>query len=372
MKTPLSSSSIIDFPGSNAVKFHDSLQLPTMFDPNLDSYKEWQHFNVFDEKNRLFLMLNFSLSGNIFSRRGVAATACIAGNVKGKLVYTVEPQGTEELQVSHLQPGMKFGENTIAFSDTDDSYHVSTKLKTIGVSADLVFEVFSEPISAFARPFGSGSIGWMAIPRMSVSGTVEIGKKTYSIKNAVGYHDHDWGYFNWGEPVGWEWGIFSENRKDGITIVVDQRTSGIRGAVHSKVVYVYKGRNIIGIFSADEVDFILEGTYAGPKEVTPGLMRILFPYQSTLVPKEISIIAKQTLASSLASLSRRSAVSRSKKITLAFSPNRLIQIIVPNPNGRGETQLNQLVGKIKARITINGTPIASNKLLGYMESVGPL
>jgi hypothetical protein len=211
----------------------------------------------------------------------------------------------------------------------------------------------------------------MATPRMSVSGSVKIDKKTYSVKNAAGYHDHDWGYFNWGEPVGWEWGIFSENRKDGITIVVDQRTSGIRSKVHSKVVYLYKGRNIIGIFSADEVDFILEGTYSGRKEITPGLMRILFPYQSTMVPKEINIIARQTSASS-SSASRSSANSNSRKIALTFSPNRLIQIIVPNPNGNGETQLNQLLGKIKASITINGTSLSSNKLLGYMESVGPL
>lgn len=347
--------SILSFPDQRSIKFHDSLQLPTIFDPNLNSYKEWQHFNVFDR--RLFLMLNFSLTGNIFSKRGIAAVSCIAGSTLGRLSYGVESQGTKDIRVSHLRPDVSFGKNAITFDDNEHIYLIHARLDTIGVTADLSFDIISQPVSAFARPFGSASIGWIAIPRLRVNGSMQIGRDMYHIKNGIGYHDHDWGYFNWGEAVGWEWGIFSENRKDGLTIVVDQRTSGIRNQVHSKVIYVYQGRKIVRIFS-DKVEFVFNGNFIGKKETTPGTMRILFPYQSTLMPKTFVIKAKDSTFGS-------------EKITIVFTPRRLIQFIVPDPNMQGETQLNQLLGDIKINLHIEGLNI-SGSLLGYFESVGPL
>ena len=103
---------------------------------------------------------------------------------------------------------------------------------------------------------------------------------------------------------------------------------------------------------------MFNGKFIGRKEVTPGTMRILFPYQSSMMPKSFTISAKESNP-------------KTEGITIVFTPRRLIQFIVPDPNRKGETQLNQLLGEIKINLHVKGLYI-SGTLLGYLESVGPL
>ena len=58
----------------NDSKYIDSFKLPTVFDNQKDSYKEWQHFNVFDNKTGLFALINYVVSGNIYNiNKGIVA-----------------------------------------------------------------------------------------------------------------------------------------------------------------------------------------------------------------------------------------------------------------------------------------------------------
>ena len=141
-----------------------------------------------------------------------------------------------------------------------------------------------------------------------------------------------------------------------MTIVIDQRTKGIRKEVDERLVLVYRDNKILKIFSSDEIIITLEDYYDGVKETIPGLMKVLYPYRSSDVPRKFKIQIKK---------------SSNEKITMEFKSTRVIQIVVPNHYGKGETQLNQIFGEIKIKSSIKEIPITSD-FSGYFESVGPL
>jgi hypothetical protein len=341
--------------GLDEIKFHDNLRLPTIYEQRIDSYKEWHHFNIFDRKNNLFVMLNFGLTGNIFRHdRGILSTVCIVEKDKNKIYSTLETQDTQGAMISHLRPDIIFGKNIVTFDNRE--YHVSADIKSLGILFDLKFEPISEPIISESRPFGSGSIGWFAIPRLTVTGSMKMGGKEYTIHDSSGYHDHDWGYYNWGEQVGWEWGVFTESHPRGTTIIFDQRTSGIGGKVDERILYLYQDKRLRKMVTGHRLKTKLIGTYSHEKIVIPGIMRVLYPYQSCTAPAKIVTTAR---------------LSRLEKITLDFRTKRLVQIIVPNHDGKGAAQLNQLIGEVHVHSTLNDIQM-KNEFIGYMESVGPI
>jgi hypothetical protein len=54
-----------------------------------------------------------------------------------------------------------------------------------------------------------------------------------------------------------------------------------------------------------------------------------------------------------------------------YKPELVVQFVLPNYKGHGETQLNQIIGKITLQNSINEINILKG-LQGYMELAGPL
>ncbi|MFW9845871.1 MAG: hypothetical protein ACFFD6_03935, partial [Candidatus Thorarchaeota archaeon] len=49
------------------LKYLDAFHPPTIFDDSIDLYKEWHHFVLYDDRNQLFGIMNFSITGNPYS-----------------------------------------------------------------------------------------------------------------------------------------------------------------------------------------------------------------------------------------------------------------------------------------------------------------
>jgi hypothetical protein len=52
----------------------------------------------------------------------------------------------------------------------------------------------------------------VASPKMKVNGKLTVDGKEYVLNNVRGYHDHNWGYWNW-DDLGWDWGQVTETKK---------------------------------------------------------------------------------------------------------------------------------------------------------------
>ena len=51
------------------------------------------------------------------------------------------------------------------------------------------------------------AINWIvASSKMRVNGELTVDGKEYGLENVRGYHDHNWGYWQWGDNLGWDWG----------------------------------------------------------------------------------------------------------------------------------------------------------------------
>ena len=73
---------------------------------------------------------------------------------------------------------------------------------------DLVLHPMSMPGRApnLTREDGP-PIHWVVIPRLRAEGTIEIDGVVHHLQNAPAYHDHNWGYWSWGDDFAWEWGF---------------------------------------------------------------------------------------------------------------------------------------------------------------------
>jgi hypothetical protein len=342
------------FPRIEDSKSADYLQPPTIYDTEINAYKEWQHFNVFDKKTNLFLLLNFAITDNPYDiKHGVAARIAVAKSPKNKIFCAIEPENIDNLKFSYLSPEIKFKGVSVTYEK--NTYEVYLKMDTIPLVTHLQFQICSQPLTSYTRPFGSGFLGWTVFPRVLVNGRVSIEGKEYNIKNCYGYHDHDWGRYYWGERIGWQWGIFAEDNINGYTFLFDRRTDGVKGSVFEGILMIYKGEELMTSFSGEKLQVKFFGNFEGKKITIPGLMRLMYQESSSYVPKKITISG---------------IISRTKKIVIDFNPEVVVQIIVPNRNGDGQTQMNQMLGHIKIT-TISDMELDKN-IRGYMELVGPI
>ena len=333
----------------------DYFQPPTIFDEALDAYKEWQHFSVFDRATNLFALFNFSVSGNPFdSRSAICARTTVIRTPEGAIIGAIEPLEVDGVKLSHLDPGIAFRGVSVTYGDS--AYRVFCDMETVPVRADLSLQIASEPFTTHTRPFGTGFLGWTVFPRMKVTGRIWVSEHEYRIRNASGYHDHDWGRFYWGERIGWNWGIFLEDRASGITILFDQSTTGIGSAAITSGLLIYKGNTLFKSFSETEVSVDFAGTFGKNTITFPGLFRAAYHKASCQLPEEITL---------------KASAPTTGRIVVKFKPDCVVQLIAPNHCGPGETQLNQMVGKIEIHNSLKGI-VMSPKVRGYMEFVGPL
>jgi hypothetical protein len=141
-------------------------------------------------------------------------------------------------------------------------------------------------------------INWLvASSKMEVSGNLSVAGETYSLNNSRAYHDHNWGYWSWGDDLGWDWGQVSQAGNYSNETIGEYSISfgNITNANHSQsvssVMNVWEDGEIIANFSGEEMQIEhsnLSTTEIGipPAEMLPEyiLPQDSFPFpQNTLL-----------------------------------------------------------------------------------------
>ncbi len=185
----------------------DHLRPPAPFDPAAAGYKDWLHVDVVDHDTGTVAILNASLDGAP-DRDASRAVGTVLVDVPGRGWVgnlSIDAQNTARLGLC----GIATTAVSIDVDTTNGAVTATADLPDEAVRADLAGLAVAAPlVPDRTTRFGSGWLGWYAMPRLAVRGALDVGAHHVPLTSAAAYADHSWGRWHWGEDVGWEWGAF--------------------------------------------------------------------------------------------------------------------------------------------------------------------
>jgi hypothetical protein len=173
-------------------------------------YNEWQYFNIIDEKQNLSILCSFQLNGALNTAQ------VLFGYHTDNGISNASPKAysLSDAKYSSRSPDVIIGNSTVKL--TPKGYFVRIVSDDGSKILDALFkpEAKPSPVNTFSglSPIHGGKINWLVTsPKMEVNGKLTVDGKEYILNNVKGYHDHNWGYWNW-DDIGWDWGQVTETK----------------------------------------------------------------------------------------------------------------------------------------------------------------
>jgi hypothetical protein len=352
----------------------DSFDIPSVFDPRLPLYKEWHDFVFFDRGNNLFGLLNFAIHGNPYDPRrgyGVALAFIVDAGAKAHTAMRLIP--LDRLRVSPFSPDY-IGDGVSVSYRKDNSFSIRGNIED--VSFDLDVPVLEAPVTMSQIGFdvlsrnriNMGMLGaagdmarvwdkWVELPKLKVTGKLDVGGTTYQLDTTTGYQDHEAGRFDWGTVAGWDTGV----------LLCDSKSGGEPEKV-SFLFYRYgpAGESTYGgvivkppggeerFFDTGEITVTRSGEFSGDRAHLPGVTRLLYPDYHPKIPETIVF----------------SGASSSDTVEVTFTPRAVCTIVVPGIEDEAETTFNEMYCSAELDATISGRRYQKT-IPCWFESVRP-
>lgn len=340
----------------------DAFHPPLSGDPTALLYKEWHYFNILDEEQDLSFITTFMLQGDISNPFMSAAVNLMSYQTTPGSSYNPQIMDVYPIfaaQWSADSPDVTMGGNSVKLDD--EGYHVYEQSQDAKTVFNAVFKPEADPASVFNVPLGDVGPGrvmnWMvASSKMTVNGTLTINKgtpseKTYVLKNARGYHDHNWGHWLWRDDMGWDWAQATErtnpqtNDTGNYAVSLGNITNNSHTVTRSTVLDVWKNKGIISSFKDSEIQVSRSGMAA-----LPGLPGNPYPTVTTIT-----------------------ASSGNDNLKIKITTEQATPIFLPLlPEGiNGYRIVWEITGKYEVEGNLNGKDV-SFTTDGYLEYVGEL
>ena len=132
---------------------------------------------------------------------------------------------------------------------------------------------------------------WTVLPRLQVHGWVTSGTHRTRVDAALGYHDHNWGTFQWGRDLTWEWGYVNpDDASCPFSLVLLRVRDFSRKECFSHSLLVWCGHELVRTFSGSELEITLSGLHRSEQPFTlPAPAALLLPGTSAGVPARVSV-----------------------------------------------------------------------------------
>jgi hypothetical protein len=317
--------------------------------PELARYKEWWHLNVIDEAHDLDLIVNLSLAGDLhIPGKGRAYGIVLAHRAKQGWAHDIILADGLVPQIERQALNLSLG--TITLRPVESALRLAiADAPDRKVAAMLDFHPRTEPTMIWRNtPIGQGHINWLLVPSLDVSGWIDVAGQRYDVVNARGYHDHNWGHWQWGDNFGWDWGFaaaFHDFDGETLSLVYDRTTEnrGERTIEHSLAVWA--GSEMICFFARRHIHLHRRGTFAGLVRRIPGVAALIAPAQPCSVPAEIVITAREA----------------NNWMTARYCPDAAIQIGVPSEMGNGLIELNETFGSLEIAGSVAGRVFSTHR-----------
>ena len=138
-----------------------------------------------------------------------------------------------------------FGRSAIRFAD--GRYELSIFLPDVDVGIELSVVPETLPLLTNNLALTDGRpLCWLATHSLRAWGVVRCRDVLQTYEGAPAYHDHNWGYFRWGDDFAWEWGTLLHDRKQNpysLSFVRIMDRARLRVTVAS--VYLWEGARLL-------------------------------------------------------------------------------------------------------------------------------
>jgi hypothetical protein len=314
------------------VRAMDFLRRPSTPLPNLCAHKEWHHFLVCAPE--LLLLVNFSLSEEPRpDGRGERTVGRLKVLVRGaSWDGDIDVFEAHELRAQAGRIDVAFGPHAIRFDG--DRYRLSLALREHAIAVDLTLAPAAAPLLIQHVRLAVGKpLSWVMVPRLVAAGTVTGGGRVHRLDGAPAYHDHNWGYFGWGDDFTWEWGTALPAPTERWSVALVRTTDRARFRAGLQALYLWRGERLARIFRGDELSIVHEGA-ARPRAIfkVPRVMALLEPGSAVDVPSRVVVRGR----------------AQEAELELVIDVIDLAQILMPDEEGlRSVTTLNQVFGRVR-------------------------
>jgi len=324
----------------------DHLRPPPPGDPSAAGYKDWLHLNIVDHGSDAVAILNVSLHG---------APQHPSTRVVGTALFQAPGTGwVGDVVVRDLAEAV-IGDLSIALDAV--ALGVDTASGTVAASVRLPDQGLVARVRATAAgngnatvvqrrvPMGPGWFGWYAVPRLGVAGDLRAGGIHSELNQASAYADHVWGRWHWGGDLGWEWGMFLAPAP-GAALVLSRVTDRAHRRNGPAALEVrLRGRPTRFAGSAVEVTW-------GPPTVLP----------SRRLPGAAAALHADRAASRQPQALDIVADDGRDRVTLHFDTRTVAQVVLGDPDRRGYSFLNELVGRFRCTGRVRGEAFEAHGL----------
>jgi len=311
----------------------------------VSGHKEWLHFAV--HAAGMDVLTNFSIVDDVrpVAPRG-AEIARITTLVRGESWGgDIDQYANDEIDVRGGRVALRYADNFVRL--VHDALEVKVQMRQRPIALELVLRPLVMPNQANTLYVeGCPGIHWVAVPRLAASGRIEIDGRVHTFSDALAYHDHNWGFWRWGQDFAWEWGYgVPDDAADPWTLIYVRLTDRRHVTDLTQSVFLWRNQRQHRFFRADEIQVehigLLRAQHAFK---VPRVMGLVSPTQTTDIPERMVVSAR----------------GERDWLEFEFKSEDVAQVILPNDDDLGVTVINEVSGTINAVGYVDGQRIAFN------------
>ncbi len=323
----------------------DRAHVPPAGSVALDRFKEWYHFNIIDMASATDIILNVSCNGDI-GRAGAGRVEVILLCYRPALGWVGDIDTFEgtAAQLSNQAMTLLVGD-VVRLRCERGTYYLDVRSRDGSIELQAQFTAQSEPLLIWNdTPLGHGSVNWLIAPCMSVQGTLRIGAEVIRFQEAGGYHDHNWGYWRWGEDFAWDWGFAAQAQRGAAgryTLVFDRTSDRLGATSLENTLALWRDAELEKVFARQMLRCERRGRFSGPVAVRPGAARLIAPGAVQTVPRKFCVSARDG----------------ADWLDVEYLPDAALQVSIPNEFGFGLVGLNETFGPLHVHGQVKGESV---------------
>jgi hypothetical protein len=311
-----------------------------------DTFKQWVHVAVVDPS--ITLVANFS---------AIPAPSEPAVHRLIALVYTGDVRGhvrrfdRESCAMPYGRSALWFGDNQLTVAR--GVHQLSIDEPALALRARLTMRGVAPPsVLHHLGAGGRGVLHWAVAPRLHATGTIEYAGRTYTLIDAPGYRDRNWGSFRFGD-VSWDWGyITAPAGGPPCALVFARMMNAARTRIIEQEVLVWWGDSLLASLRDRELSFEHTGAYDGPLTTVPPALALCRPGRATGVPEAVTVVGQSSRG----------------RIEVRFTRAATARIMAPNDARAGITAIYESFGEAQVIGRLDDRDLAVTGL-GFFECV---